>query len=182
MTTHLETQFPALKQHLLYSSLRKFFYLRLKQYNLLGRYQPDDVLAEAIIRLHSAVASGKFIFNLKSWLQRTGFNYIREISRDQKKYNSVDTSFLEYTLSAENICQIALEQEESYSTVHRVLQKLDTKDRKLLEMRFFEGLSWEEIQARLIICGESVQVGTLRKRGERALNAFRDIYLPEISS
>jgi RNA polymerase sigma factor (sigma-70 family) len=138
--------------------------------------------AEAMIRLNSAVEAGKPIFNVEAWLRRTGFFYILELSRDNQKYSLVDTCVLESTLSAEDNKQLVLEQEESITEVHQALQELNTKDRQLLQMRFFEELSWEEIQARFALNGESVQLVTLRKRGERAIKALREAYLHKINT
>lgn len=184
MKTNLHStdkQLPFLQENVMHLNLIKSYRRRLKQYGLYGIYTGEDVLSEAFIRLTLSLRAGKTISNQQAWLRSAGFYYIQELSRKNKKCTSIDNCDLERQCSSNDDIQSSLERQENKIQIEQALQELSSKDRELLQMRFFENLSWEGIAARLAKRGEQVTSATLRKRGERAIVALRKVYFKNIS-
>jgi len=163
------------------NNLRRNFKCRLKQFHLLGIYEPDEVLNEAVLRLIKALHKGNTIPIPEAWIKRTGFNIMREMSRKQKCEN-LDESVV---ASGEDISLNLIKQEES-ERVHDAVQKLSPENQQLINLRFFLGLSWSQIAQHLNQNGNKVAVDTLRKRGERAIkelkaiNELREVYFENL--
>lgn len=128
-------------------SLRYRLKVRLVQFGLLGRYDVDEVINEAIVRLDKALKSGKQAPNREAWIIATGRNYIREINRDRKKYQTVEEFRVGYLLAESGKNSLTLEQVGAIelSKVREALQALKPKDRELIELMFFKNLSWDKI-------------------------------------
>jgi len=174
----LEERFPELKDKKPLTLLRHFYRLRLRQYELLGKYEPDDILNDAISRLDKAVKSNKIIYNVIPWLRQTGLNIINELSRQKNKYRIIDSQKLdlELILSSEDNHQES-DERELYMQLEQALKVLDLDDRRLLELRFYQQLSWQDIVR--VLAEENIYISetTLRKRGSRALATLRKIFL-----
>ncbi|NEU77643.1 sigma-70 family RNA polymerase sigma factor [Nostoc sp. UIC 10630] len=174
----LDQLFPALKELELYTKLALSFTFYLRKYNLLGQYQPEEIISEAICRLYQAQKQNKLIPNnkVKAWLRETGFRHIKELALERKKWNSVIKSVIYYTLPFKEDNKLNLEYEENTTKVHEILQQMNPDDSQLLIWRELEHRSWEYIASQLANSGEIVTVATLRKRGQRAKDAFRKIW------
>ncbi|NJL63566.1 MAG: sigma-70 family RNA polymerase sigma factor [Methylacidiphilales bacterium] len=155
--------------------------MRLRQYGLLGKYEPDDILNDAISRLDKAVKSNKTIYNLVPWLRKTGLNIINELSREQNKYRIIDSPKLdlELILSNEQNYQ-EVDDGELYVYLNQALQALDSDDRRLVMLRFYQQLSWQDIVRKLAEENIYISEATLRKRGSRALAILRKIFLEKL--
>jgi RNA polymerase sigma factor (sigma-70 family) len=164
-------------------TLKKFrltFKRYLKQFNLFGIYEPDEVLNEAVLRF-KALHKGKKVPNPEAWIKKTGFNFVREMSRKRKCQNLDHNTLESVVASVEDINLDLIKQEES-DRVHDALKKLSLENQQLLKLRFFQGLSWSEIAQHLTTQnGNKVVVETLRKRGERAINQLREVYFDKLS-
>lgn len=170
----LVSQFPQLRQKVFYKRMHNYFFLRLHQLGLLKCYQPAEVMAEVICRLDCAIKLGKKIYNLEAWVRRTGLNFIYELSRIEKRYSLVgDNITLESFMYIGDVTVVSSEYEENYTELHEALKLLNPSYQEILKMRYFQCLSWEEIAQIFAARGELVQVQTLRKRGQRALEALR---------
>ncbi len=177
----LEERFPELKDKKPLTLLRHFYRLRLRQYGLLGKYEPDDILNDAISRLDKAVKSNKTIYNVVPWLRQTGLNIINELSREQNKYRIIDNPKLdlELILSSEQNHQES-DDNELYMQLYQALQILDSDDRRLVILRFYQQLSWQDIVRKLAEENIYISETTLRKRGSRALATLRKIFLKKL--
>jgi len=152
-----------------YASVR----IRLKIFNLQGRYSPEDVIHECLIRWYKAVESGKSIPVLDGWMRLTSLNIVRELRRKSDKDNLYEPNIL-----AELVAEIpSSEDDEQWSLVRRALQALPEKNQELLELRFFRNLSWDEVAIFYGNRGEMVSAVAARKRGERALKDLRRVFL-----
>lgn len=176
--TTLVVRFPILEDNNPLTVLRHFFRLRLSQYGLLGKHEPDDILHEAISRLWSASLAGKDIYNAVAWLRQTGLNIINELSRAKNKYRIIDNPNLdlELILSDEQKHHES-EDYELYVQLYQALQELDFADRELIILRFYKQMSWQDIGELLAKNGVPLSNAALRKRGSRALENLRKIFM-----
>ncbi|MFB2967627.1 sigma-70 family RNA polymerase sigma factor [Aerosakkonema sp. BLCC-F183] len=160
------------------ADLKIFFRYRLQQFGLLGSHEPDDVINESIVRLDRAIKAGKQILNLEAWIRVTGLNYIRELSRKQKKCQAFDPFELDKHTESEQ-CDFILEEADTseHRKVREALQELKPQEREILELRFFEKLSWQDIAQYLANKGNCATVDALRKKGERAIKRLRKVFL-----
>jgi RNA polymerase sigma factor (sigma-70 family) len=180
-TTKLfESHFPELKDKNLLAALRNFYRLRLRQYGLLGKREPDEILNESISRLSGALDSGKEIYNLLPWLRTTGLHVINEISREETRRRVIDNGNIDFEdfLSDERLQHSEYEDSELYKRLNKALNELDVEDRKLLRMRYYRQLTWQGIAEKLSANGfEKTSIEALRKRGSRALAKLRKIFI-----
>jgi RNA polymerase sigma factor (sigma-70 family) len=154
------------------------FSIRLRQYGLLGIYESEEVLYEVGSRFWDTLQKGKNvpIPNPEAWARITGRNIIHELSRKQKKYQTVEPNKLELVVATDEEISLTLEKQEESDRIHDALKQLKSETQELLKLRFFQGLSWQEIAEHLAQNGQNVSVATLRKRGERAINQLREVY------
>ncbi|MBW4604606.1 MAG: hypothetical protein KME29_34860 [Calothrix sp. FI2-JRJ7] len=121
----------------MYARLVVFFRLRLAQVGLKGRYQPEEILSEAVLRLEYAFKMGKNIYNREGWLKTTGFFYILELRRQESKFTTInidvnETSFKSvYILTSPNISVDQLEIEETYQLLGKSILELEANEREL---------------------------------------------------
>lgn len=164
--------------------LKKRFYSFLRQYKLSNRYTPDDVINEVYLRFRKAESSGKPIGKLRAWCCSTGFNYVRELSRKHKQlpFDEIDSG----KVKSINLITNGLDEEagdlEKLDIIYKALLELKPEEREILEMRWYEELSWEKIAVRLAQCGNAVKVTTLRQRGHRAEDKLRKICYEKLNN
>jgi RNA polymerase sigma factor (sigma-70 family) len=179
-TKSFENHFPQLKDKDLLAALRNFYRLRLRQYGLLGKREPDEILNEAISRLSGALESGKKIYNLLPWLRTTGLHVINEISREETRHRFIDNGNIDFEdfLSDERLQQTECDDNELYKRLNKAINELDVEDRRLLRMRYYRQLTWQDIAEKLSTDGfEKTSIEALRKRGSRALAKLRKIFI-----
>ncbi|HBL13787.1 MAG TPA: hypothetical protein DD379_20810 [Cyanobacteria bacterium UBA11162] len=157
-------------------NLREHFLDILKQYHLLSLYEPEEILNEVGSRFKNTLQKGKKVPKpkLQAWARSTGRNIIRELSRKEKKYRVIGLN--EWEVATDEEISLAVEKQEEFERVHDALKELSAETQGLLKIRFFQGLSWQEIALHLAQKGQNVSVATLRKRGERAINQLREVY------
>ncbi len=164
-------------------SLLAFIHRTIRQFGLEGYITEVDVFVEAYLRgVNYTRSTGRQIFQSRAWLRKTAYHIIREWQRDRAKY--CDVAFDEL-----------LEQgtvgyhedfppgeagdwiEENIQRVIEAFQRLDGRDRILIQWKIIENLSWKTIHDRLVAQGEAdVSLAALRKRGQRALERLRQNY------
>jgi RNA polymerase sigma factor (sigma-70 family) len=154
---------------------QKFIKARLKSFNLNGQYSPDDIVNECFLRWHKAVEDGKEIPVLDGWMRKTAFNVIRELSRRNRKVDLREPTDLAESLP--DAQEEADGDDEQHQTVHQALKQLSQEKQELLEFRFFQNLSWDDITDVYASRGQKNTSQTLRKRGQRAMDELRKIYL-----
>ncbi|MBD1916680.1 MULTISPECIES: tetratricopeptide repeat protein [Cyanophyceae] len=163
-------------------SLLAFIKRTIHQFGLQAYVTEIDIFVEAYLRgIRYTQQSPEGIRQPKAWMRRTAYNIIREFKRDRLRYSKA--SFNE-TMSDDHPISEAPEipaTDDTLSTaINSVLQALDTlspSDRDLIQWKVVEGLTWNEVQARLVDKGEDrVSQATLRKRGKRALERLRRAY------
>jgi hypothetical protein len=188
-----ENRSPLLLTKPMRAKLLASFYLRLTQCGLKDRYKPDDILTEAIRRLEFAIplvssanaASStsdgsipfaKIIHNREAWLRTIGFEYIYEIKLNDK-ISTVNENAMISNVGHRNIC---FESSQPYNKHNQLLKELisqlEPEERRLLEMRLYQNLSWEEIAGIFTQKGETITYDALRQRGCRAMRSLRKLY------
>lgn len=157
-------------------NLREHFLYLLKQYHLLSLYEPEEILNEVGSRFKNTLQKGKNVPKpkLQAWARSTGRNIIREQSRKEKKYRAVGLN--EWEVATDENISLSVEKQEEFERVHDALKKLSAETQQLLKLRFFQGLSWQEITLHLTQNGQKISVATIRKRGERSINQLREVY------
>jgi Sigma-70, region 4 len=194
-----ENRSPLLLTKPMRAKLLASFYLRLNQCGLKDRYKPDDILNEAIRRLEFAISSSyptgtpsvngaasstsdgsipfaKIIHNREAWLRTIGFEYIYEIKLNDK-ISTVNENAMISHVGHRNIC---FESSQPYNKHNQLLKELisqlEPEERKLLEIRLYQNLSWEEIAGIFTQNGETITDDALRQRGCRAMRSLRKLY------
>lgn len=156
---------------------QKFILAKLRSFGLERRYNPDDILNECLLRWYKAVENGRSIPSFAGWMRRTAFNVISELSRETKKVNVYDPSILENLLPDVFDEADGEGEDDPRLVVRKALNALSDDKRELLQLRFFHDLSWDGIAAHFMARGEKVSVPTLRKRGQRAIEELRKVFL-----
>lgn len=113
--------------------------IRLRSFKLDGRYTPDDVISECILRWHQASEKGKQIPNITAWMKLTATYVIQELKRESNKTHPYDPSIVETFLDISH--EDNLESKEQNQMVLTALAALSKDKRELLELRFFQNLS-----------------------------------------
>ena len=71
-----------------------------------------------------------------------------------------------------------LESDEERNAVKQALSYLSDSDQEIIELRFYQGKKYKEIQAHYLeIAGVSIKVPTLRKRESRAIERLQAQFL-----
>lgn len=150
----------------------------LYQFHLMGQHDPEEVFHIAYNRGIQFTDSGTRIHNPLGWMRRTIFNIVRELSRQDKRVDSLDKEDVSEPSADEAPVVDTLIREEEVSLLYSALEQLNAVDRELLELRFLRGLSWLEVGQCLAIAHKGKHTeANLRQRGHRALKRLREIYL-----
>ena len=159
--------------------LNHFIKRTLAQFNLKNTCV-EDVISEVYLRGVKVIDSGEEIRNPGAWIRVTGYNVIREMHR-QKQKEQPNSELVELKVSPQET-ENYQEKELNFLKLRHLLQSLNEKDRQILELRFFQDKSWQEVTEYLVSQGETLTVATARQRGSRALKRLKKAYLadPEI--
>lgn len=156
-----------------------FIYRNLKLLQLRG-VEPYEVLHEVWLCGIQTIKAGRTINNPKAWIRTVAYRIIiKEVRRlKPEKIASVSFDTIEpYALVEINASSNDNESEDCHQLIRQSICELDQEDQRLIILRFFQKLSWEEIREVLISEGIGVaNVAALRKRGQRALERLRNKY------
>lgn len=158
-----------------------FIRMRLKQFHLESAYSEACILGEVYLRAVRQIETGAEIRSPKAWVRSTAYNYIRELSRTRRRSVSLDENHL--AEETHDLDRLELEEQLNVEriAIQSAFQQLNPGDRRLLQLKVIEGLSWRDIQG----CGEYADCSetTLRKRKQRALEKLKQlIRFPETES
>lgn len=154
-------------------SLLAFIRRTLSQYQLSGRFSDIDIFVIAYLRGVEQLLddSRQPIRNPKAWMRGTTLNIIREQSRKRQK----DLRCLVEVTDNLRVPQVdsSIVDEDIDIVVH-AFDRLDHEERKVIELKYLQGLAWQEVWEKL---GErELTLSALRKRGQRALEHLRREY------
>ena len=186
----LRRTYPELNTVVNWDSLYKNVQNRLRQFNMTKNYKSDEIIMEVLTRYDKKVKKKEEIPNVEAWMKLTALNCIRELHRQEHPVTAfrkiphdpsdfeTDPKLVKSMMS--NSEDITDSEDENRCQVRKAMSKLPSYKRELLELRIVQGLSWDEIANHYMSQGKSVKVATLRKRGERALEELRRVFLEMI--
>ena len=191
-------------------SLLAFIQRTIREFGLQAYVTEVDIFVEAYLRgVKYTQQHQEEIHQPKAWMRRTAYNIIREIARDRQQYSSIafDESMQEMPATdrflnsildegAELIEQMSVgddswpltEEKDNLSAaleaVQTALETLSLEDRRLIQWQLIEGLTWQEVQDRILAEeeGDLISLAALQKRGQRALRRLRRAYHDNINS
>ncbi|MDJ0901569.1 MAG: sigma-70 family RNA polymerase sigma factor [Xenococcus sp. MO_188.B8] len=152
--------------------LARFIRRTLQQFHL-GQVEFYDVVHEVYVRGTKLIASGEDIKNPGAWTRVTAYNVIREMSRKQQK-EQANSELIESQVAPDN-CEETKEIE--LNILKQSLQDLSEKDRQILELRFFQNLTWKQVVTHLASSEEILTEATARQRGNRAVRRLKKLFL-----
>ena len=152
-----------------------FSYIRrmLWQYNLDKQFTETDIFIEGYVRgvQYLLKSGGETIRKPSAWMRRTILNVIREKSRERQRFTPLTWEVESKGTADESKSEF---DEECFVAVIQAFLNLDHDNRKIIQLRFFESKSWQEVKEKI---GEpDLTISALRKRGQRALKRLRFEY------
>ncbi|WP_414755905.1 RNA polymerase sigma factor [Anabaena sp. CCY 9910] len=137
----------------------------------------EDVIQHVILCLIEALRAGTQINHPVAWARLVSERYV---NNKYKKYRMTEATELD---KIEHLATRNNQENRCYEDEADLMQKIEQLkpiSKQILIMRFFEGLSWNEI-AYLLSKQENKNLNavTMRKRGERAINELRSYYVNE---
>lgn len=162
-------------------SLLAFIKRTIHQFGLQAHITEIDIFVEAYLRgVRYTQHNQEHIRQPKAWMRRTAYNIIRECKRDRQRYSAAAFDELMEQGATTEAGPAAVDEAaiaQAIASVLQALEALSPGDRNLIQWKVVEGLTWPQVQARLVAAGEErVSLGTLRKRGQRALERLRHAY------
>jgi RNA polymerase sigma factor (sigma-70 family) len=178
----LQKSYPQLVQNVDWNAFYNCVKARLRQFNLASNYSPEYIIMQTIWRWDMHIKKGKQVACIDGWMKLTALRVIQELQRQDNKV-TYDPSTLETDPHLLKAMMEVIESNtkdednETRQQVRTAMSQLSEDKRELLELRFFQNLSWDEVASYYAANGSDIKVSTLRKRGERALDELRKIIL-----
>jgi len=139
---------------------------------LRDRSEADDVVEDALLRIHGAGPGFRGERGLRTWVLRIAANLCRDRLR-RRKFDAGPVEDLEHVpgMSFDPVADwdIALDQRSVAAALERAIEALPAEQRKTIVLRHRLGLSYAEIVETL-----GIPEGTVKSRLARALDALRD--------
>lgn len=161
-------------------SLLAFIKRTIQQFGLQAHITEIDIFVEAYLRgVRYTQQNHEHIRQPKAWMRRTAYNIIRECKRDRQRYLAVAfDELMEQEAAASDPATVDDEMiVNAIASVLQALADLSPGDRNLIQWKVVEGLTWPQVQTKLVATGEEwASLATLRKRGQRALERLRHAY------
>lgn len=162
-------------------SLLAFIKRTIQQFGLQAHITEIDIFVEAYLRgVRYTQQNQEHIRQPKAWMRRTAYNIIRECKRDRQRYLAVAFDELMEQESSAASDPATVDDEMIANAIASVLQALTALspgDRNLIQWKVVEGLTWPQVQTKLVAAGEEwASLATLRKRGQRSLERLRHAY------
>jgi DNA-directed RNA polymerase specialized sigma24 family protein len=151
----------------------------LKKFRLHSNYDAAFVLNESYVRACKSLDAGKKISNYSAWMRKTGYNFVRELSRDEKKTQNHSELDIESISTDDDLnwTDGDLETVEQ-KRMRQAFATLLPLEQAILQLKVIENLRWPEIQTTLITSGFSeISLNSLSQKKSRALRKLRKAYL-----
>jgi DNA-directed RNA polymerase specialized sigma24 family protein len=155
------------------AGLISFTRSRIQQTRVQG-WEEKDLLIEACIRSVEYIENNcREIQNPASFLRQVIINILREEVRKNIKNEKMILDINVKELDEEDISDED-EHQRALEHLNASLNKLSSKDRELIELRFVKKLSYEDIQKYFVAQGKDVpNLDALRQQMSRALKRLR---------
>ncbi|HIE30351.1 TPA: RNA polymerase sigma factor [Candidatus Poribacteria bacterium] len=120
-------------------------------YRMIKNYEDaEDIYQEAILKAAQRIDAFDSSRNFYNWLYTIATNYC--INQLKKRHRKIDTKYCEEILKAtwgEKEPLKILENQELQEYIHREINALPERQRRVVQLRLLDGLSYEEISKRL---------------------------------
>ena len=135
----------------------------------------DDLLSVTFIKAFSKLESYVNNISFEMWLKtiaiNTAIDYIRS-SKNEKQNHYIDSEDNYIQLDSNDLSpEEAIMKQETVEQLKVALHKLRSKYRNILELRYFKGLSYEELATEL-----GVPIGTVKSDLNKAKKRLREFF------
>jgi RNA polymerase sigma-70 factor (ECF subfamily) len=137
-------------------------------YTVRDRDLTEDIFQETFLKVIMAIKQGRYQENgkFKAWIMRLAHNLIIDNFRQETNENTVSNDEMDIDLlNNMKLCDTNIEdemiQEQIYEDVKKLLRHLPDNQREVLEMRYYQDLSFKEIAD---ITGVSINTALGRAR------------------
>lgn len=117
-----------------------------------NREMAEDVFQDTLVKAIINIKQGRYIENgkFKAWIMRIAHNLIIDYFRLERNENTVSNDEMEVDLLNDaTLCDITIEDKMVWSQiltdVKRLIEYLPDNQREVLEMRYYQDLSFKEI-------------------------------------
>ncbi|MBF0577886.1 RNA polymerase sigma factor [Dysgonomonas sp. GY617] len=117
-----------------------------------NREMAEDVFQETFIKAITTIKQGRYVENgkFRAWIMRIAHNLVIDYFRQERNENTVSNDETEIDLlNNANLCEGTIEDQLIYGQilqdVKKLIQYLPESQREVLEMRYYQGLSFKEI-------------------------------------
>ena len=116
------------------------------------------------------------IDNVEAWLRRTCTYIMFDMVKSEKKNRLLKAKNKDSEQKPYPIDEVGLDEQKEL--LKSTLDLLPEEDQKILDLKFYQGLSYKDIQQHYIDSeGQSIKITTLRQRESRALQRLRKQFL-----
>ncbi|KST61963.1 sigma-70 RNA polymerase sigma factor region 4 domain-containing protein [Mastigocoleus testarum] len=138
----------------------------------------EDVIQHVGMCLIEKLRSGVKIHHPVAWAKLVSERHINALYKRHKMSQTTESDKVEYLA---NLYYQKNNLYDDYEEITKYIQQLKFASREIIVMRFFQGLSWHKVAEILSHReGKRICAATARKRGERAINKLRQIYLKQV--
>lgn len=163
-----------------FGALYDMFYSKMFNYLLRKTTNFDlakDITSDTFLQVLRQIRRFKYIDNARfnAWLYRIATNCFNAYVRKQNKYKPTTPKEFEFYCNREIhqdegvAIEDSLEKDVQFIKIRKALDHIDSKSQLLIELRFWEELTYEQIHE---ITG--TKVGTLKVQLHRALEKLRE--------
>lgn len=124
-------------------------------YTVRNRDLADDIFQETFIKAITTIKQGKYTENgkFRAWITRIAHNLIIDYFRQERNENTISNDDYEFDLlNNSHLCddnvETVLVKNQVLSDVKKLVEFLPDLQREVLEMRYYEELSFKEIADR----------------------------------
>ncbi len=117
-----------------------------------NREMAEDVFQETFIKAITTIKQGRYTENgkFRAWIMRIAHNLVIDYFRQERSENTISNSETEVDLlNNANLCDETIEDKIIYGQiledVKKLIHYLPPSQRDVLEMRYYQGLSFKEI-------------------------------------
>ena len=112
----------------------------------------EDIFQDTFMKVIMTIKQGRYTDTgkFKAWITRIAHNLIIDNFRQERNENTISNDEIEVDLlNNMRLCDTNIEddmaQEQVYTDLHRLIHHLPENQREVLEMRFFQDMSFKEI-------------------------------------
>jgi RNA polymerase sigma-70 factor (ECF subfamily) len=145
------------------SSIHTYIYYIVRNGDL-----TEDIFQDTFMKVIVTIKQGRYTENgkFKAWIMRIAHNLIIDHFRQERNENAISNDEVEVDLFNDvRLCEQTVEdemvQEQIFSDVKRMIKHLPDTQREVLEMRYYEEMSFKEIAR---ITGVSINTALGRMR------------------